>query len=167
MAEAARRGGARAIVVAAASAAEAALVDGVGVIPLERLEQLQRPRRPERAAAPAPEPPVRERRRRRISPTCAGQPALRRALEVAAAGGHSLLITGPPGAGKSMAARRLPSILPPLGPGEAIDAARVASACGRPVEAGDRRPPTVPRSPPHDLDRRPDRRRQPAPRRAR
>ena len=45
-----------------------------------------------------------------------GQPGLRRALEVAAAGGHSLLISGPPGAGKSMAARRLPSILPPLGP---------------------------------------------------
>ena len=63
-----------------------------------------------------------------------GQPALRRGLEVAAAGGHSLLISGPPGAGKSMAARRLPSILPPLGAGEAIEAARVASACGRPVE---------------------------------
>ena len=53
---------------------------------------------------------------------------------MAAAGGHSLLISGPPGAGKSMAARRLPSILPPLGPAEAIDAARVASACGRPVD---------------------------------
>jgi magnesium chelatase family protein len=64
-----------------------------------------------------------------------GQPGLRRALEVAAAGGHSLLISGPPGAGKSMAARRLPSILPPLGPEEALEAARVASACGRSVEA--------------------------------
>jgi magnesium chelatase family protein len=63
-----------------------------------------------------------------------GQPALRRALEIAAAGGHSLLLNGPPGAGKSMAARRLPSILPPLSAGEAIEAARVASACGRPVE---------------------------------
>ena len=75
--------------------------------------------------------------RRREVPDLAdlrGQPALRRALEVAAAGGHSLLISGPPGAGKSMAARRLPSILPPLGRGEAIEVARVASACGRPVE---------------------------------
>jgi magnesium chelatase family protein len=63
-----------------------------------------------------------------------GQAGLRRALEVAAAGGHSLLVTGPPGAGKSMAARRLPSILPPLGREEVIEAARVASACGRPIE---------------------------------
>ena len=45
-----------------------------------------------------------------------GQPYLRYALEVAAAGGHSLLIIGPPGAGKSLAARRLPSIMPPLAP---------------------------------------------------
>jgi magnesium chelatase family protein len=59
-----------------------------------------------------------------------GQPSLRRALEVAAAGGHSLLMTGPPGAGKSMAARRLPSILPPLSLREGIEAMRVASACG-------------------------------------
>ena len=46
-----------------------------------------------------------------------GQPYLRHALEVAAAGGHSMLIVGPPGAGKSLAARRLPSLLPPLGGG--------------------------------------------------
>ena len=60
-----------------------------------------------------------------------GQLGLRRALEVAAAGGHSLLMLGPPGVGKSMAARRLPSILPPLEPGEAIEALSVASACGQ------------------------------------
>ena len=59
-----------------------------------------------------------------------GQEALRRALEVAAAGGHSLLMVGPPGVGKSMAARRLPSILPPLEPEDAIEALAVASACG-------------------------------------
>jgi magnesium chelatase family protein len=62
-----------------------------------------------------------------------GQPVLRRALEVAAAGGHSLLMVGPPGAGKSMAARRLPSLLPPLSPEEAIEVVRVAGACGRPI----------------------------------
>jgi magnesium chelatase family protein len=60
-----------------------------------------------------------------------GQPQLRHALEVAAAGGHSMLISGPPGAGKSLAARRLPSILPPLSVGEAIEVMRIASACGR------------------------------------
>ena len=60
-----------------------------------------------------------------------GQPHLRHALEVAAAGGHSLLMVGPPGAGKSLAASRLPSILPPLAPVEALEVARIASACGR------------------------------------
>jgi magnesium chelatase family protein len=59
-----------------------------------------------------------------------GQAGLRRAMEVAAAGGHSLLMLGPPGVGKSMAARRMPSILPPLEPAEAIEALAVASACG-------------------------------------
>ncbi len=133
MAEAARRAGARAIVVAAASAAEAALVEGVAVIPVERLDQLVAVGGEDEPVAPditRPSP-------NGAGPDLAdlrGQPGLRRGLEVAAAGGHSLLITGPPGAGKSMAARRLPSILPPLGPGEAIEAARVASACGRPVE---------------------------------
>src|SRR6202012_4182851 len=60
-----------------------------------------------------------------------GQPHLRHALEVAAAGGHSLLMVGPPGAGKSLAASRLPSILPPLGRGEAAEGARPPSAPGR------------------------------------
>ena len=60
-----------------------------------------------------------------------GQRHLRYALEVAAAGGHSLLVVGPPGAGKSLAAARLPSILPPLAPVEALEVARIASACGR------------------------------------
>ncbi len=60
-----------------------------------------------------------------------GQQHLRLALEVAAAGGHSLLMVGPPGAGKSLAARRLPSIMPPLSHGEALEVARIASACGR------------------------------------
>jgi magnesium chelatase family protein len=59
-----------------------------------------------------------------------GQRHLRHALEVAAAGGHSLLMIGPPGAGKSLAASRLPSILPAPGPEEALEVARIASACG-------------------------------------
>ena len=56
-----------------------------------------------------------------------GQRHARRALEVAAAGGHSLLLIGPPGSGKSMLASRLPGILPPLGPEEAIEVAAIAS----------------------------------------
>jgi magnesium chelatase family protein len=60
-----------------------------------------------------------------------GQPALRRALEAVAAGGHGLLIMGPPGAGKSLAARRLPTIMPPLSGAEAMEVLRIASACGQ------------------------------------
>lgn len=59
-----------------------------------------------------------------------GQGFLRSALEVAAAGGHGLLMIGPPGAGKSLAARRMPSILPPLAGDEVLEVARIASACG-------------------------------------
>ncbi len=60
-----------------------------------------------------------------------GQPQARRALEIAAAGGHSLLMVGPPGAGKSMLAARLPGILPPMSDEEAMEAAAVASLAGR------------------------------------
>lgn len=133
MAEAAREGGAEAIVLPAENGPEAALAEGVGVIAVEALGQLPalvagdwEPPRPEplplRLDAIAGAPDLADLR---------GQPHLRHALEVAAAGGHSLLMVGPPGAGKSLAASRLPSILPPLAPAEALEVARIASACGR------------------------------------
>ncbi|MFN0191548.1 MAG: YifB family Mg chelatase-like AAA ATPase [Aestuariivirga sp.] len=59
-----------------------------------------------------------------------GQESAKRALEVAAAGGHHLLMVGPPGAGKSMLAQRLPSILPPLDPREMLDISMIASLAG-------------------------------------
>jgi magnesium chelatase family protein len=63
-----------------------------------------------------------------------GQAQARRALEVAAAGAHSLLFVGPPGTGKSMLARRLPGILPPMNDEEALEVAAVQSIVGRPIE---------------------------------
>ncbi|MFC7410805.1 YifB family Mg chelatase-like AAA ATPase [Hydrogenophaga atypica] len=60
-----------------------------------------------------------------------GQPQARRALEIAAAGGHSLLLVGPPGSGKSMLAQRFADLLPPMTEAEALEAAAVASLAGR------------------------------------
>jgi magnesium chelatase family protein len=133
IAEAAREGGAEAIVLPAENGPEAALAEGIEVIPVDGLGQLQAlvagdwaPQRPQplplRLEAAPGAPDLADLR---------GQPHLRHALEVAAAGGHSLLMIGPPGAGKSLAASRLPSILPPLAAVEALEVARVASACGR------------------------------------
>lgn len=137
IAEAARESGAAAILLPAENSSEAALAERVDVIPLDSLGQLPalvagewEPPRPEPISLRL-EPPI-------GAPDLAdlrGQPHLRYALEVAAAGGHSLLMVGPPGAGKSLAATRLPSILPPLEVGEALEVARIASACGR-LDAG-------------------------------
>jgi len=71
-----------------------------------------------------------------------GQESAKRALEIAAAGGHNLLMVGPPGSGKSMLAARLPSLLPPLSPREMLDLSVVCSLAGE-LEAGalsDKRP---------------------------
>src|SRR5204863_435566 len=59
-----------------------------------------------------------------------GQPQAKRALEIAAAGQHSLLMIGPPGTGKSMLAQRLPGLLPPMSESEALQAAAVQSLTG-------------------------------------
>src|SRR5207248_869721 len=60
-----------------------------------------------------------------------GQGVARRALEVAAAGGHNILFVGPPGSGKTMLAKRLPGILPPLGREESVEVSTIHSVAGR------------------------------------
>jgi magnesium chelatase family protein len=138
IAEAARERGAEAIIVPAENGPEAALAGDIGVICLESLSQVEslaagewEPARPQpmplRLGAAESGPDLADLR---------GQRHLRYALEVAAAGGHSMLMVGPPGAGKSLAASRLPSILPPLAAIEALEVARIASACGRLGEDG-------------------------------
>ncbi len=141
--EAARSLGLEGIVVPGENGAEAALVDGIEVLALDSLTQVPglatgewAPSRPTPLSLPSTSqsdaPDLADLR---------GQPHLRYSLEVAAAGGHSLLMVGPPGAGKSLAASRLPSILPPLGRDGALEVARIASACGRLNESVDGGPP--------------------------
>jgi magnesium chelatase family protein len=131
MAEAARSLGMRGIAVSPADADRAALVTGVEVVALEHITQL-------RELGEGAIDPVPPRDLNGAGPggdaldisDLRGQPALRYALEVSAAGGHSLLLIGPPGGGKTLAARRLPSLLPPLGQPEALEVVRIAGACG-------------------------------------
>ncbi|NLT04935.1 MAG: YifB family Mg chelatase-like AAA ATPase [Solirubrobacterales bacterium] len=124
--------GLRRLVVAPGSACEAALVDGLEVCAVPTLGHLVEllhgrwrpdPPRP-RATGGGGGPPAPDLADVR------GQDDARRALEIAAAGGHSLLMVGPPGAGKTMLARRLPGILPPPTVAEALDITRVQSVAG-------------------------------------
>lgn len=83
-----------------------------------------------------PEPRIRERDGDMLDlRDIKGQESAKRALEIAAAGGHHLLMIGPPGAGKSMLAARLPSILPPLAPAELLQVSMIASVAGE-IENG-------------------------------
>jgi magnesium chelatase family protein len=112
-------------------AREAALVPGVSALGIESLREAVDvlAGRSEPPPPPAPEPEPDDPPMLDLADV-RGQNALIPALEVAAAGGHNLYMHGPPGTGKTMLARRLPSILPPMSPAEAVDVTRIHSVAG-------------------------------------
>ena len=144
MALAALRCGVRELFVPAENAAEAAFVEGLTVYPVDTVSRLMAHLRGERPIEPA------------MAPTLSGveddpydfadvkaQENVKRALEVAAAGGHNVLLVGPPGAGKSMLAKRLPSILPAMSRTEMMETTEIHSVAG----LTDRETPVVSRRP--------------------
>jgi magnesium chelatase family protein len=155
----ARTSGRAVVVVPPENAAEAALVEGVEVVaPTDLAAAIAWARGSSAGAAAAADRPGTADPTRTAAvrsgglgaapsaphPDLAdvrGQAAARRALEVAAAGGHALLLVGPPGCGKSMLARRLPGLLPPLDDATAWTVTLVRSALGERVAGLERRPP--------------------------
>jgi magnesium chelatase family protein len=132
------------LVLPPGSAEEAALVDGVEVYRARHLRDVVAAFAPDAPAGEPPaEPPDPEGWTRLHTRAPAGrlayadmadvkgQAAARRALEIAAAGGHSVLMVGPPGSGKSMLAQRFAGLLPPMDVDEALESAAVASLAGR------------------------------------
>lgn len=137
--ESAERQGIGCAIVPRGNAAEAGLARGVTVLVADTLEQVLRHLRGQEALPLVP--PT------RFVPELAsvrgdlsevrGQATARRALELAAAGAHNLLFVGPPGSGKTLLARLLPSILPPLERDEAVECTAIHSVAGTlPVDAG-------------------------------
>ena len=131
MAMAAARAGVKALYVPAANAAEATLADGLTVYGVETAPQLLSHLRGEERLAPAQrwEPTVEADSVPDFADVM-GQENVKRALEIAAAGSHNVLLIGSPGAGKSMLARRLPSILPDMTHEEALESTEIWSVAG-------------------------------------
>src|SRR3954452_5641558 len=130
MAEGARRLGLRGVAVAPSDAAQAALVEGLEVIPVEHVSQLRDLAEGAIEPVPRTEPATDADDELPDLSDLRGHPVLRRCLEIAAAGAHSLLLIGPPGGGMTLALQRLPSLLPPLSLNEVIEVTRIAGVCG-------------------------------------
>src|SRR6185295_4373860 len=135
----AERRGLRSAIVPRGNAAEAGLARGVQVLVAETLEQvlLHLTGRALLPAAPTTEFVPQASTAVGDLSEVRGQATARRALEVAAAGGHNLLFVGPPGSGKTLLARLLPTILPPLELDEAVECTAIHSVAGTlPVATG-------------------------------
>ena len=135
----AAQNGARQVIVPAANAAEAAWASGgangergVGILGVPNLHALIRHFRGEELLRPA-SPEAGEASTRHVPDLrdIRGQEGAKRAAEIAAAGGHHLLLSGPPGSGKSMLASRLPALLPPLSSAEALEVSMIHSVAGQ------------------------------------
>jgi magnesium chelatase family protein len=134
---AAAAGGMKAVVVAAGNQAEAALVPGVHVVAAENLVQVilwldggRTPAIMPRPGPEQPESPLGAVRRKKDLAEVLGQSLARMAVEICAAGGHNLSLLGSPGAGKTMLAERLPTILPELEPAAALEVTSIHSVAG-------------------------------------
>lgn len=139
MARLARSLGKRGLLLPDLSADEAALVDGVVVHRIDSLDRAVRFLRGEQALPPVDASAVRQRAQAVVPEGAAdfseikGQQALRRAVEVAVAGSHNLLMIGPPGSGKSMVAKRIPTIMPAPTLDEHLEILSIHSAAGRTI----------------------------------
>src|ERR1700678_1099746 len=130
----ARAAGFRKLIVPEANADEALLVDGIEIYAVARLLDAVavlagNGSKWRSSRSPSPPPSV-EVARDGDFVDVRGQLAAKRALEIAAAGGHNVLLVGPPGCGKTMLARRLPSILPPMTNAQALDVTKIYSVAG-------------------------------------
>jgi len=122
------------VIVPEVDAREASLIDGTKILPFASLPQLVSYFRGEIPAPEYKKEPAEEYTPSTLPPTdlayIKGQEHVKRALEVAAAGGHNLIMMGPPGSGKTLLARSLPSLLPPMTNEEALEVTKIYSVSG-------------------------------------